>query len=180
MPDIIAIIGSKKGLKVNLMSLEHRLQTPRLKDELKRIGLDSPFALPSHFLMNEKASLNYVQDAKMITDNHPYIEFSIPRSLHYMYFKKEIARTLQHINNLRTPIVSPQKKGLSQIEEIFMRSFKAKDHVFKAYAFQVQGFTSKAIGEYKKALEISPWDRDASVMLQHILGAKRINPYRDL
>ena len=165
LPDVIAIVGTKKGLKIDLMLLEKRQHEKGIKNELKEIGLDSPFDLLSHFLMNEKDCSGYAENIKIITDNYPYIEFSIPKSLHYLYYREEMARTLLHLYDARTHIVS-NKDHLSPIEKRLLMSFKAKGRIFLARILEIRGLTNTAISEYRRALSINPEDKDAAFLLK--------------
>ena len=166
LPDVIALIGTKKELKIDLMLLNKRQHEKGVKNELKEIGLDNPFDLLSHFLMNEKDCGDYVGNIKVISDNRPYIEFSIPKSLHYLYFREEMARTLLHLYDARTPLVTEGESHLNPTEKRLLMFFKAKGRMFLARILEIRGLTNAAISEYRRALSVDPEDRDATFMLE--------------
>ncbi len=166
LPDVIAVIGTKKELKIDLRLLNERQHEKGVEDELREIGLDNPFDLLSHFLMNEKDCGDYVGNIKVISDNRPYIEFSIPKSLHYLYFREEMARTLLHLYDARTPLVTEGESHLNPTEKRLLMFFKAKGRMFLARILEIRGLTNAAISEYRRALSVNPEDRDATFMLK--------------
>lgn len=171
-PDILAMIGTREPLHADLKRIQRDMKSPGLREILAEIGLDNPFSLLAHFLMNQKAWDAFAAGAQIITDDRPSIEYSIPRSLHYLRYKEEIPVTLRHVIAGRSFLVPPEKKPASLFGRALAGVVRAQSHLFEGYAAFLEGHLAAAGEEYGKALSLNPHDMDAR-LLRGILDHSR-------
>jgi hypothetical protein len=76
----VFMLGSNEPLVIDVTALEKKLRYPRVKEDLARVNLDSPYLLLGHFLFTEKEAREYVGEGPINTDDLPIIEFSAPRN----------------------------------------------------------------------------------------------------
>jgi spermidine synthase len=167
-PDILAMIGTIDSLQADMKKIQGIMDSPDLQDALQEIGMDHPLFLLEHFLMNQEAWNAFTAGAPVITDDRPYIEYSIPRSLHYLRYKKDMPATLRRVNAGRTFLIPPGKTPLNSYEENVDRISRAESHLFEGYAAFLEDHFATAREEYQKTLSLNPWDMDAK-LLQNIL-----------
>lgn len=77
----IYLLGSNQKISVNLPSLAQRIQNPLIQKDLKQsmkhqIKIDEQFILDL-FLFDEETAWNFVKDATILTDDHPYTEYPL-------------------------------------------------------------------------------------------------------
>ncbi|MEA3283688.1 MAG: fused MFS/spermidine synthase [Synergistota bacterium] len=160
-PDIIAMIGGKAPLHLNLKGIDERMKSPKLTTELREIGLDDPFHLMGHLLMGQADGESFVSGFPVVTDDFPFIEYSIPRSMHYLRYKKDMAFFLRELNSHRSRIAN---KKQNSFEKGLDRCYRAKTHVFEAYALFLEGHIARAEREIQIALNLYPMDMDAKIL----------------
>lgn len=78
--ELIAI-GSEKPYTVDYSSMAQRLKQKTLSDELARVAPPVTGSISRLHLMDAKAVAKYAGDAEINTDDHPVMEFSIPRHM---------------------------------------------------------------------------------------------------
>jgi spermidine synthase len=74
----IYLLGSNQKFSINLPSLARRIQNPLIQEDLEQsikhpIKIDDQFIL-SLFLFDKETAWDFVKDATILTDDHPYIE----------------------------------------------------------------------------------------------------------
>ena len=93
----LIVLGSEKPLTVDYSAMAQRLKYQKLADELARISAPVPEAIIGLHLMSGKRVADYAGEVEINTDNHPVMEFSIPRHL----FKWDIKENLQSLDRQR-------------------------------------------------------------------------------
>ncbi|GEM_PF-1509073 len=171
-PDILALIGTREPLKADWGKIQSVMNSGNLRQDLLDTGLDSPFALLSHFLMNRKEWNTFAAGAQVVTDDKPYIEYSIPRSLHYLHYREDMPATLRHVNTGRTFLIPPDKNPHDPFGKELQRATLAETHLFKGYACFLENRLEAARTEYRKALSLNPRDVDAK-LFQLFLGTAK-------
>jgi spermidine synthase len=73
------LIGSERPLTLNFARLKERMALPGVKNSLEEIGMRSPLELLQTFVMIP-SKIPSIKSGPMNTDQHPYIEFSAPRT----------------------------------------------------------------------------------------------------
>ncbi len=89
----LIVMGSEKPLTVDYSSMAQRLKYKKLADELGRVSAPVPESIIGLHLMAGKRVAEYAAEVEINTDNHPVMEFSIPRHL----FKWDINENLQSL-----------------------------------------------------------------------------------
>ncbi|MCD6415939.1 MAG: fused MFS/spermidine synthase [Planctomycetes bacterium] len=70
------LIGSPKKLEIDFGDLTRRLQEQKCKSDLKEVALQDACALLGQYVGDEDALNDYVRQAPLNSDDHPYVEFS--------------------------------------------------------------------------------------------------------
>ncbi len=74
------LIGSYEKIDIDFDTLKKKMEYGPVKKSLAEIGITSPYQFLSTFVLNIEDTPEYVKGIGLNTDNHPYIEFSAPRS----------------------------------------------------------------------------------------------------
>jgi spermidine synthase len=77
----IYLLGSNQEMQIDLPSLARRIQNPLIQKDLKQsikhpINIDDQFIL-NLFLFDKKTAWDFVKDASILTDDHPYTEYPL-------------------------------------------------------------------------------------------------------
>jgi len=77
----IYLIGSNQKISIDLPSLERRIRNPLIQEDLKQsirhqVEIDEHF-LSNLFLFDEETAWDFVKDATILTDDHPYTEYPL-------------------------------------------------------------------------------------------------------
>lgn len=163
-PDILVMVGSKIPMQADMKKIYTRMKQTSIKEQLQEVGLYSPFSLLGHFLMNQQAWNRYVAGAAIITDNRPYIEYSIPRSLHYLRYAESMPTTLRHVNAARSELVPDGKKSLNAFERRLKKVSNSQSHLYLGYAHYLERNSDLAHEEYQYAAQMDPWNLDARLL----------------
>jgi spermidine synthase len=78
----VIFLGSPTPLAVNFESIKARMAQSTVQRDLERIGVISPEALFSFFVLDQKAVRQMVKGAAFHTDDHPFLEFAAPKTLY--------------------------------------------------------------------------------------------------
>jgi spermidine synthase len=77
------LIGSRAPLSLDYKILEARYRSfPGLREDMRGLGLRSPFSLVADFVLGEEETARYADRAWLNTDDLPLLEFSAPNSLY--------------------------------------------------------------------------------------------------
>lgn len=79
---ILALTAAKHGRRPDIAALAADRPGPELTAELRRIGLDSPFATFGGFIAGPEALAAYLGDGPLNTDDHPRVLFEAPRTVY--------------------------------------------------------------------------------------------------
>ncbi|MFC2035601.1 fused MFS/spermidine synthase [Chloroflexota bacterium] len=70
------LVGKQEKLEIDFKSLSSKFDIQNIKQELKWVNVYDSVDFLSSFIMGEKSLSKYVGDAKINTDDHPYLEFT--------------------------------------------------------------------------------------------------------
>jgi spermidine synthase len=76
----LLLIGSRTPIRLDPDALWARYSRPRVRADLRRMGLYNPQALLSYFVLGHDTLAAYVRDVPSISDDWTYVDFSVPRS----------------------------------------------------------------------------------------------------
>jgi spermidine synthase len=87
------LVGTQEELELDFASLSAKMGIPKIQRELAQLGVTDPIDLLSWFAMGEEALAGYVGDARINTDNHPYLEF-FPALFYFLSVRYQLENTL--------------------------------------------------------------------------------------
>jgi len=160
------LVGTQEELEINFASLSDKLEMKNVKQDLEQLNVTDPFAFLDCFVMDEEAVTEYVGDAKINTDDHPYVEFFGPRGFYTMYTMEEcIIQNISSISKFRGsafPLltnIGETDEEIITVREKLERWFEATGHSISGQLLAYKGMPERAIVEYGKTLLINPEDK---------------------
>lgn len=78
----ILMIGSSTELDIDYLQLAKNYNVPGVWDDMQRLNVLEPLALLSSYLMDKDGVIRFTAGAKINSDNHPILEFSVPKSIY--------------------------------------------------------------------------------------------------
>ncbi|MBI4640574.1 MAG: fused MFS/spermidine synthase, partial [Candidatus Tectomicrobia bacterium] len=78
----LILIGSRAPVKIDIEKLKQRLSHERIRNDLRRVGVEGLYTLLAHFRLGSQEIPSYVGDAPLNTDDNALIEFSAPKDLY--------------------------------------------------------------------------------------------------
>jgi spermidine synthase len=166
----LLLIGSQQELRIDLQALTARFQQEQVRADLERVGIESPYGLLGHFLMDEQSVRSYSAGAPLHTDNRPILEFSAPKHLYETGIQANLAGMVPYIGSispLLTNVADPDAE--SEIQQYV----QARSHSIQALRFMGQDNWEKALAETEEALVNNPGDifmREMHVQACLLLG----------
>ena len=112
----LILIGSRKGLHLDVAAVEQRMSIPEVKADLARVHVESIYDLLSTFRIGTHELEKFVEQALLHTDDNALIEFSAPKDL-YRDTRAEnsaaLSQATQGVAQYLTHVGSnPQEKSL--------------------------------------------------------------------
>jgi len=77
----LLVVGSKQPLRIDVGELERRMNAPEIRDDLQRIGLESPAKLLSLFIAGDQGARRWTADAVAVTDDKTVVDYSTAKSI---------------------------------------------------------------------------------------------------
>ncbi len=155
------LVGTQQGLQIDFGVLRDRLAQDRIQEELAYFAPDTdPIDVLGWFLMGEEALAKYVGDARLNTDDHPYLEFTPAMA----YFASDIFRirnmlAMREFRESPLPFlvnVGDSESEIAAVAEQVRRRFEATFYSLSGDMYVTLGQPDKAQVEYNKALAIDP------------------------
>ncbi|MBI3754915.1 MAG: fused MFS/spermidine synthase [Deltaproteobacteria bacterium] len=160
----LIVIGSKHPHGFELESLSGRMLAEKAQKDLARLDILNPFDILSLFLMGNNDMRNYVGGASMNTDNHPVLEFTLPRHLYSDPGSGPNERVLEMLSGEQDfipPVIIP--KGTE--EDFYYRL----GVTYASYVFR----TDQAIRLFEKVLAINPGHKQAKEYLDALRNEQK-------
>jgi spermidine synthase len=131
-------VGSVTPIRLDLEVVRKWFDRPKVREHLRSVGIDSPAALLAFYVADQDLLWDYVgRDGPIITDDHTWVDFMIPRSGEAGYgfgpfkhpksrdpFLKRVAEDWEVIDRLRKAdglsrwLLPPNRNALlSEVEE---------------------------------------------------------------
>jgi spermidine synthase len=107
-PDLM-LIGKKEPLRLDMKNLEKAFAIPAVACDLNPYGIQAPAGFLSNALLFDSSLRLLSKNARINSDNHPYLEFSAPRSL----YKKTHVENLLLLSSFRKDSVMPAIENLT-------------------------------------------------------------------
>ncbi len=158
------LIGTKQPLRIDYQALERKLRLPAVRSELDPMNVTSPIDFLGLFAMGEDALHEYADDARLNTDDHPYLEFT--PAMAYFVSRAYIVRNLLAIRQARqSPLPLLTNTGRTPEEaagvaaQVRLR-FQATQYSISGDVYYYVGQIERARAEYDMALLTDPGDKN--------------------
>jgi spermidine synthase len=141
------LLGQEQLRPLDLGRIKEAYETSSgFREDMKRLGFRSPYALLADFLLAEPDAARYAQNADLNTDDLLPLEFSAPRSL-YLDTTVLNFRIMTSFKTSEFPLLPPD--GLRQLD-----TREVRHDLGVAYAWQ--GLPTQAAVQFEKALSRDP------------------------
>jgi spermidine synthase len=160
------LVGTQAKLRIDFRSLRRKLERQTIQQEFAYFApATDPIDFLSWFVMGEEALAKYVADARVNSDNHPYLEFTPAMA----YFASDVYR-IRNLLTLRTWRESPfplltnvgeTDEEIDAVTEKVRRRFEATHHSIGGDIYATLRRPTEATAEYNRALTIDPQEKIA-------------------
>lgn len=172
----IFLIGSMNKIHIDFKRLNENFFQDKIRRDLEKVDISSPFSLLSRFIMDERKLAEYMGDnIHITTDDHPVLEFSAPKNRHVYTLAKNLMELIRYREDT-SPIASyiHIDESLDK-DEIFTEINK----YYNSMTHDIQGIIEEnrqnkhdALKEYQNALAINPKDKIAQHNMANIFTAE--------
>lgn len=161
------ILCARDSLHIDWKWLMRQVSDPMINKTLKKVYLDNPWTLLSGYLLGPEGLKQYTKDVSPVRDDHPFIEYSIPRHQHIFPWDDILLLAANRESPLH--IV----KGLTASETgVLHKTWMARKDSWTA---RDRGFAAISRGNYAAARDYledayagNPEDRYAAYFLKEI------------
>lgn len=153
-PDLM-LIGTNEPLALDMKNFERAFEIPTVRKDLEPHGIRSPLGFLSNAWLFDPALRLLAQDAKINSDNHPYLEFSAPRNL----YKNTLLENFTLLNTLRQFEEFPKIKDLAPPQEKNVAFYNAL-----ARGYLAKRFNANAKEILDKAEKIDPANPETAIL----------------
>ncbi|NIN63969.1 MAG: hypothetical protein GTO63_04485 [Anaerolineae bacterium] len=160
----IILVGTQEELQIDFRALSRKLATGTVLPELEQLNVTGPIDVLSWFVMGEQPLAEYVGDARINTDDHPYLEFT-PAMAYFVSSLYRIRNTLA-VRELRESVfpflinVGDSDEEVAAVAEKVQQRFDARYHSISGDMLLLLGRREQALVEYSTALEIDPQEKN--------------------
>ncbi len=160
------LVGTQARLEIDFRALSGKLEMGAIQQELAYFSpVTDPIDFLSWFVMGEEALARYVGDARLNTDDHPYLEFTPAMA----YFASDAYRirnmlTMRDFRESAFPRlinVGDTDEEIAAVAEKVRRRFDATYHSLNGDVYATLRRPDAALEEYTKALAIDPQEKIA-------------------
>lgn len=147
----LVVIGTVGDHALHMDRLKAVFARPEVKDELRKIEIDTPYDMFSLYLAGGDDLRGFLKGADVNTDERPILEFSLPKSL---YGKVNGAERVKELLAASREIAPPATLDGTDPSEFYFELGKN----YNKYQFRVE----QALRAFEKSLEIDPGRKDAA------------------
>jgi spermidine synthase len=160
MRQYVILVGTQQELEVDFASLRAKLERSNVRQDLALLDITDPVDVLSLFVMGENALAEYVGNARLNTDNHPYLEFTPALA----YFVSDVywLQNLRNIAQARESVfpwlinVGETDEDIAGVAEKVQQRFEARHYSIRGDQLLFLGMREEATVEYNRALQIDP------------------------
>jgi spermidine synthase len=147
------MLGGKGDAALRLTVAHEKFEIPAVKESLAEVGFTRPEMLLSMFVARLSADDALFAEGKLNTDNHPFIEFSAPRSTFYYTPDENQQALLDHYSEMPDELM----EGLTEDQkEVVRKSHEAMRMTLEANILRAKDNYRKNIEVLMKAAELVP------------------------
>ncbi|MCL4382608.1 MAG: fused MFS/spermidine synthase [Patescibacteria group bacterium] len=132
----LLLLGSQEPINLDADLISQKLEQKLIKNEFGRIFIESAEQFLSYLALGQEGIVKFIQGAKENTDNHPFLEFSAPKSL----YQATTSKNIEAMKDLR-----PKTDN---------KYFLFRQHVTLGKMYFTRGETLRALEEYRLAYQI--------------------------
>ncbi len=155
----VVVTGSKDSIAADVEIIERRMTIPGIRDDLKSVGIDSPYLLFSLYLMSGDTIDRFVGNGPLNTDNKAYLEHSAARC----FGRETTPENLLALKNSRENLIDyfKNRAGLKNIKTDGMLNelAAARESMIMGRISTYGGNFSGSIEYYRNALRHAPEDQ---------------------
>jgi spermidine synthase len=147
------LVGTRAKLKIDFESLSGKLGTTNVQRDLELLNVTDPIDVLGWFAMGEEALATYVGDARLNTDNHPYLEFT-PAMAYFESGRYRVENTLT-IRDSRESVLpflvnmGETDEEIAAVAARVQKRFEATYHSISGDMLDFVGMREQAIVEYE-------------------------------
>ncbi len=158
------LAGQVDDSPLDFATLAGRLVRPRVRRVLEPVNLATPYDFLASFMMDRKTVAKFVADAKVNSDDRPFVEFSGSRSLGKETWTENMIALLnfRHDVSTITSSTTPQQVALLQTYQ------SAKFCMYQGLIEQNRGLTGSAVESFYRGLQFNPADTELGLMLDRV------------
>ncbi len=171
------LVGSEDPFRVDVDRLARDFGDPPVAEDLRLIGIETPFDLLNCFVLAEEPLANFCgRVGPLNTDQHPIIEFSVPR-LRKIGREGSWLLNFRDLVRARTP-VSPyfiplaRSPSAQMIQQKMAMLYEATGPLLEGQIAQLAGVRDAALASYQKALSINPESSGAKTLTEYLYREK--------
>jgi spermidine synthase len=158
------LVGTREKLQIDFQALSAKVAREGVRDQLGPLGVLEPMDVLAWYVMGEEHLAEYVDGARLNTDDHPYLEFT--PAMAYFYTMKYVTRNLVELGQRRESVLplltgtgaTPEER--EAFAERVARRFEASQRTLRGDILFYLGRTDDARAEYLNALTIDPEDKN--------------------
>lgn len=137
------LIGKKEPLTLDMKNIERAFQIPQVRNELQSFGIQTAEGFFSNALLFRHGAALLTQNAKVNSDDHPYLEFSAPKDL----YRPTVSENVNLIQSAREFDAFPEIKNLEPPpgKNVLFWNALARGYLHKQYDSLASVALAKAI-----------------------------------
>lgn len=162
------MIGTQDKLKLDFQLLQKKISAGEVRQDLDRVQCGNIYAIFDSFIMGEEKLRKYSEKSRLLTDAHPYIEFSGPRNLLLKARETWGPNNQALVNNMENilPFVSNIPAGAyAAVQANLSRNYLLSKCIFQAKIYANETDTVKLINELGKLFLLNPHDERIKTFL---------------
>jgi spermidine synthase len=158
------LVGTMHPLEIDVGRLRARLEMQTTREELEPMHTRDLLDFLSWFVMGEEALASYVGDARLNTDDHPYLEFT--PALAFFTAGRYQVQNLARFHDARESVLplltnlGDSGEERAALAERIRRRYQATQHALRGDVFFYLGRRDEARDEYTRALLADPESRE--------------------
>jgi len=152
------LLGSLEPLKIDCAKLKRLFDQPAVRDHLAKVLITNPLTVLSYFVMGGGALSEYTSGVPAVTDDHPVIEYTIPRNKnHFLY--EEIAELQQDRQTIRPLLIGIPTEEEALVEQRVVAAGSGRCSMLRAFeAYRTRDY-AQAFEHFSRCLELG-YDQD--------------------
>ena len=160
----IILIGTQEELEIDFESLSRKLEMRNVQRDLELLNVTDPIDVLNLFVMGEEVLAKYVGDARINTDNHPYLEFT-PAMAYFvsdMYWLQNMRNIEKSRESVFLSLINMGKtdEEIAAVAEKVQKRFEATNHSIRGDILRFLEMRQQALVEYTTALRIDPQEKN--------------------